>query len=32
MDKTGEIQQLTQLLGVEHANGDAKYVNDSSSD
>ena len=32
MDKIDEIQQLTQLLGVEQATGDAKYVNDSSSD
>jgi hypothetical protein len=32
MDKIDEIQQLTQLLGVEQATGDAKYLNDSSSD
>ena len=32
MDKIDEIQQLTQLLGVEQATGDAKYMNDSSSD
>jgi hypothetical protein len=32
MDKIDEIQQLTQLLGVEPATGDAKYMNDSSSD
>ena len=32
LDKIDEIQQLTQLLGVEQATGDAKYMNDSSSD
>jgi hypothetical protein len=32
MDKIDEIQQLTQLLGEEQATGDAKYMNDSSSD
>jgi hypothetical protein len=32
MDKIDEIQQLTQMLGVEQATGDAKYMNDSSSD
>ena len=32
MDKIDEIQQLTQLLGVEQATGDDKYMNDSSSD
>jgi hypothetical protein len=32
MDKIDEIQQLTQLLGVEQATGDAKDVIDSSSD
>ena len=26
MDKIDEIQQLTQLLGVEQATGDAKYI------
>jgi hypothetical protein len=31
MDEIDKIQQLTQLLGVEHATGDAKDVNDSSS-
>ena len=31
-DKIDEIQQLTQLLGVEQATGHAKYMNDSSSD
>jgi hypothetical protein len=32
MDKIEEIQQLPQLLGMEQATGDAKHVNDSSSD
>jgi hypothetical protein len=33
MGKIDEIQQLTlELLGVEQATGDAKYMNDSSSD
>jgi hypothetical protein len=32
MDKIDEIQQLTQLLGVEQATGNAKYLNDSSFD
>ena len=32
MGMIDEIQQLTKLLGVEQATGDAKYVNDSSSD
>ena len=32
MDKVDEIQRLTQSLGVEQATGDAKYMNDSSSD
>ena len=32
MDKIDEIQQLTQFSGVEQATGDAKYMNDSSSD
>jgi CYTH domain-containing protein len=32
MDKIDEIQQLTKWLGVEQATGDAKYMNDSSSD
>ena len=32
MDEIEEIQQLTQFLGVEQAAGDARDVNDSSSD
>lgn len=32
MDEIEEIQQLTQLLGVEQATGDDGNVNDSSSD
>jgi hypothetical protein len=32
MDKIDEIQELTQLLGVQQATGDAKDVNDSISD
>ena len=32
MDKIDEVQQLSQLLGVEQATGDAKYMNDSSSE
>jgi hypothetical protein len=31
MDKIHAIQQLTELLGVEQATSDAKYMNDSSS-
>ena len=31
MDIIDEIQQLTQLLGVEQVTGDAKDMNDSSS-